>query len=150
MKANRSTACDERLWPWKTISYQYMKYLLTLLSLLLVPLAALQAKPNIIVILSDDMGYADIGAHGCKDIPAPNIDSIAKGGVRFTQFYNTARCWPTRGPIARMLYDHRADPDENINISEQSANAELAARLTERLRTGKGKDGDLPKPSTGN
>ncbi|MHC4403498.1 MAG: sulfatase-like hydrolase/transferase [Planctomycetota bacterium] len=41
-------------------------------------------KPNIVLILSDDMGYADIGAHGCRNIPTPNIDRLATGGVRFT------------------------------------------------------------------
>ncbi len=65
------------------------RHILTLLvTLLLAPLAELHAgetsisptKPNVIVIMSDDMGYADIGAHGCKDIPTPNIDRLAKGG----------------------------------------------------------------------
>ena len=45
------------------------------------------ARPNIIVIASDDMGYADIGSYGRKDIPTPNIDSLAKQGVRFTDSY---------------------------------------------------------------
>ena len=45
---------------------------------------ALAATPNFVVITIDDLGYADIGANGCKDIPTPNIDSIAKNGVRFT------------------------------------------------------------------
>ena len=46
-------------------------------------------KPNIIIFLADDLGYADIGVNGCKDIPTPNIDSIASNGVRFTDGYAT-------------------------------------------------------------
>ena len=46
--------------------------------------AAATTRPNIVVILADDLGYADIGVHGCKDVPTPNIDRIAARGVRFT------------------------------------------------------------------
>jgi len=46
-----------------------------------------------------------------------------------------------------MLYDHRNDPGENVNLSEQAASQSIVADLTTRLRTGKGKDGDLPKPA---
>ena len=67
---------------------------LALTTLLLAPLAALPAteaprpaQPNIIVILADDLGYADLGVHGCKDIPTPNIDKLAAGGVRCTDAY---------------------------------------------------------------
>ncbi|RYG58772.1 hypothetical protein EON80_26550, partial [bacterium] len=52
-----------------------------------------QAKPNIVVILADDMGYSDIGSFG-GEINTPNLDKLAGEGVRFTQFYNTARCCP--------------------------------------------------------
>ena len=57
------------------------------------PLAAAAAasRPNVIVIMSDDMGYSDLGCYG-GEIPTPNLDSLAAGGVRFTQFYNGARC----------------------------------------------------------
>ena len=56
-------------------------------------------KPNIIFILADDMGFSDIGCYG-GEIETPNLDALAKGGVRFTQFYNTARCCPTRASAA--------------------------------------------------
>lgn len=65
------------------------------------------AKPNIIVIMSDDMGYSDIGAYG-GEIRTPNLDALAKDGVRFTQFYNTARCCPSRAALLTGLYPHRA------------------------------------------
>ncbi len=64
-------------------------------------------RPNIIVIMSDDMGYSDLGCYG-GEINTPNLDALAKGGVRFTQFYNTARCCPTRASLLTGLYPHQA------------------------------------------
>lgn len=64
-------------------------------------------RPNIIVILADDMGYSDIGCYG-GEIPTPNLDSLAKDGLRFTQFYNAGRCCPTRASILTGLYPHEA------------------------------------------
>ena len=64
-------------------------------------------RPNIIVILADDMGYSDIGCYG-GEIATPNLDALAAGGVRFTQFYNTARCCPTRASLLTGLYPHQA------------------------------------------
>ena len=60
--------------------------------------ASAQARqPNIVIIVGDDMGYADVGFHGCKDIPTPNIDSLAKSGVRCTNGYVSGPyCSPTR------------------------------------------------------
>ena len=56
--------------------------------------------PNIIVILADDLGYQDVGFNGCGDIPTPNIDRIAKEGVRFTNGYVTyAECGPSRAGL---------------------------------------------------
>jgi len=63
-------------------------------------------KPNIIVILVDDMGWSDISCYG-SEIPTPNLDKLAGRGVRFTQFYNTARCCPTRASILTGLYSHQ-------------------------------------------
>ena len=64
-------------------------------------------RPNIIVILSDDMGYSDIGCYG-GEIKTPNLDKLAENGLRFTQFYNTARCCPTRASLLTGLYQHQA------------------------------------------
>ena len=69
--------------------------------------AGTASKPNIIVILSDDMGFSDIGCYG-SEIRTPNLDALAAGGVRFTQFYNTARCCPTRASLLTGLYPHQA------------------------------------------
>src|SRR5262245_13540835 len=70
------------------------------------PLAAAE-KPNIVVILTDDMGFSDLGCYG-GEIATPNLDALASGGVRFTQFYNTARCCPTRASLLTGLYPHQA------------------------------------------
>jgi len=68
---------------------------------------AAAAKPNIIVILSDDMGFSDIGCYG-GEIRTPNLDALAADGIRFTQFYNTGRCCPTRASLLTGLYPHQA------------------------------------------
>ncbi len=64
-------------------------------------------RPNIIVILSDDIGYSDIGSYG-SEIGTPNLDRLAAGGIRFTHFYNTARCSPSRASLLTGLYPHQA------------------------------------------
>src|SRR5262245_6565465 len=65
------------------------------------------ARPNIVVVLVDDVGFSDIGPYG-GEIPTPNLDRLAAGGVRFTQFYNTPRCSPTRAALLTGLYSHQA------------------------------------------
>src|SRR5678815_4561494 len=69
--------------------------------------SAADRKPNIIIILSDDMGFSDIGCYG-GEIRTPNLDALAAGGLRFTQFYNNARCCPTRAALLTGLYSHQA------------------------------------------
>ena len=64
-------------------------------------------RPNILLILADDLGWSDIGCFG-GEIQTPNLDALAKGGLRFTQFYNTARCCPTRASLLTGLYPHQA------------------------------------------
>jgi len=75
---------------------------------------AAELRPNIIIFLADDLGYADIGANGCKDIPTPNIDSLAKNGVRFTDGYAThCVCSPSRAGQMSGRYQHRFDFEAN-------------------------------------
>lgn len=64
-------------------------------------------RPNIVVIMSDDMGWSDLGCYG-GELETPNLDKLAAGGLRFTQFYNTARCCPTRASLLSGLYPHQA------------------------------------------
>jgi arylsulfatase len=65
------------------------------------------ARPNIVIIMADDMGYSDLGCYG-GEIETPHLDSLAKGGLRFTQFYNTGRCCPTRAALLTGVYPHQA------------------------------------------
>src|SRR5687767_14099282 len=85
--------------------------MLTRLSTLLLLIAsaglAAPSKPNIIIIMADDMGYSDLGCYG-SEIETPNLDALASKGVRFTQFYNTARCCPTRASLLTGVYPHQA------------------------------------------
>ncbi|MBN2295964.1 MAG: arylsulfatase [Pirellulales bacterium] len=67
-------------------------------------------KPNIVFILADDMGYSDLGCYG-GEIATPNLDRLAANGLRFTQFYNTTRCWPTRGALLTGYYAQQIHRD---------------------------------------
>jgi arylsulfatase len=69
--------------------------------------AAAEKRPNIVVILSDDMGWSDLGCYG-GEIATPTLNSLAENGVRFTQFYNTGRCCSTRASLLTGLYPHQA------------------------------------------
>lgn len=71
-------------------------------------------KPNIILIMADDLGFSDIGCYG-SEIATPNLDRLARNGVRFTQFYNTARCCPTRAALLTGLYNHQAGIGHMVN-----------------------------------
>jgi arylsulfatase len=75
---------------------------------MLAPLTSAQPKrPNILIILADDMGFSDIGCYG-SEIATPNLDRLAAGGLRFTHFRNTARCCPSRSALLTGLYSHQA------------------------------------------
>ena len=80
--------------------------LLILFSLLVGALDA-KAPPNVVLIMSDDMGFSDIGCYG-GEIETPHLDALAANGLRFTQFYNTARCCPTRASLLSGVYQHQA------------------------------------------
>ncbi|MCU0963129.1 MAG: sulfatase-like hydrolase/transferase, partial [Pirellulaceae bacterium] len=65
-------------------------------------------KPNILLIVGDDMGYADVGFHGCQDIPTPSMDALAASGVRFTNGYVSGPyCSPTRAGLMTGRYQQR-------------------------------------------
>lgn len=82
------------------------RFVLALLSCLCCS-AAESKRPNILLIMSDDMGFSDLGCYG-SEIQTPNLDSLAQNGIRFTQFYNMARCCPTRASLLTGLYPHQA------------------------------------------
>jgi arylsulfatase len=85
-------------------------------------------RPNILIILADDMGYSDLGCFG-GEIQTPNIDKLATTGVRFTQFYNCARCCPSRASLLTGQYSHKA------GINGMGVNLNMnAATIAEVLR----------------
>jgi arylsulfatase A-like enzyme len=93
-------------------------------------------KPNVIVILTDDMGFSDIGCFG-SEIKTPNIDKLATNGISFTHFYNTARCSPSRASLMTGLYPHQAgmgflsnyNYDEAGYVDDLSKNAVTMAEV---------------------
>lgn len=107
---NRTTSKIENLQQEWHANFQTMKIttlaFFLLLTGLISPVLATE-KPNIIIILADDLGYSDLGCYG-GEISTPNIDALAKGGVRFTQFYNSARCCPSRASLMTGLYPTQA------------------------------------------
>jgi arylsulfatase A-like enzyme len=97
----------------KILNMKNFKYLLLLLGIL-IGFSSCQSdqkkkvqKPNIVLILADDMGFSDIGCYG-GEIQTPNLDQLAKEGVRYSQFYNGARCCPTRASLMTGVYPHQA------------------------------------------
>lgn len=96
---------------------QAMKHVVAVVSILcLVPASGFRAeaaqgtRPNILFILADDLGYSDLGCYGAE-IETPNLDSLARNGLRFTQCYNTTRCWPTRGALLTGYYAQQIHRD---------------------------------------
>ncbi|MEL6842164.1 MAG: arylsulfatase [Bacteroidota bacterium] len=78
------------------------------------PDVQIEQKPNIILIMVDDMGFSDIGPYG-GEIPTPNLDRLAANGLRFSQFYNTARCCPTRASLLTGLFPHQTGIGQMTN-----------------------------------
>ena len=93
-------------------------------------------KPNVLLILADDLGFSDLGCYG-GEIETPNLDSLAKNGLRFTQAYNTARCWPTRGSILTGYYAQqiRRDAVPGIPSGARGVRPAWAKLLPEYLKT---------------
>lgn len=82
---------------------------------------AVSARPNVVLILADDMGYSDLGCYG-SEISTPNLDSLAANGIRFSRFYNGARCCPTRASLLTGLYAHQTGVGGMVNqvLSEKA------------------------------
>lgn len=99
------------------------------------PAVSAQVRPNVLIILADDMGFSDAGCYG-GEIATPNLDHLAKNGLRFTQFYNTARCWPTRAAVLTGYYAQqvRRDTLPGIKSGAQGIRPPWARLLPEMLR----------------
>ncbi|MFO0891918.1 MAG: sulfatase-like hydrolase/transferase [Isosphaeraceae bacterium] len=100
------------------------------------PAAVAQARrPNVLIILCDDVGYGEFGFQGCKDIPTPNIDSIARNGVRFTQGYNAATyCSPSRAGLLTGRYPTRFGHEFN-SVAARMGLPTGETTLADRLRS---------------
>lgn len=96
-------------------------------------------KPNIVLIVADDLGYADVGYHGCRDVPTPHIDSIARAGVYFTDGYsNGAVCAPTRAALMTGRYQGRFGSQKNPGPFRRSPDVKIGVSpdqpiLSERI-----------------
>lgn len=88
--------------------------------------AAPATRPNIILILADDLGFSDIGPYG-GEIRTPHLDTLAKKGLRFRQFYNAARCCPSRAALMTGLYPHQAQVGDMVD--------EYARRIREKFNS---------------
>lgn len=100
-----------------------------------IPLLAQSARPNILLIMADDLGFSDLGCYG-GEIETPNLDSLAAGGLRFTQFYNTGRCWPTRGSLLTGYYPQsiRRDKVEGVPSGGRGKRPAWAPLICQPLR----------------
>ncbi|MFP6618109.1 MAG: sulfatase-like hydrolase/transferase, partial [Pirellulaceae bacterium] len=83
----------------------FVQFLLMSLVIGIVVNAPAAERPNILIVLTDDMGFSDLGCFG-GEIETPHLDRLAAGGLRFTEFYNTARCWPTRATLLSGIYSN--------------------------------------------
>lgn len=118
-----------------------MKIILLNVVVVLIPAAQLWAavesvpRSNILFILADDLGYSDLGCYG-GEINTPNLDGLAKNGLRYTQFYNTARCWPSRAVLLSGYYAQqvRRDTVAGVRSGGNGARPRWARLLPEMLR----------------
>ncbi|MBD3289940.1 sulfatase-like hydrolase/transferase, partial [candidate division KSB1 bacterium] len=101
--------------------------------------------PNIVLIMADDMGYSDIGCYG-GEIDTPNLDRLAQGGLRFKQFYNNAKCAPTRASLLTGLYSQQVGVHGNpAKMKDCVTIAEVLRQIGYRtLMTGKWHAEELP------
>ena len=102
------------------ISKSQFKKLLIVTIVLISAFAKAQEKPNVIIIYTDDQGSIDLNSYGAKDLKTPNIDALVNDGVRFTQFYASPICSPSRASLLTGKIPQRAGVPGNAGASMQS------------------------------
>jgi arylsulfatase A-like enzyme len=110
-----------------------VRAVLVVMVVALAPAPTAQTRPNVVVILVDDMGWSDIASYG-GEISTPNLDALAARGVRFTQFYSTPRCSPTRASLLTGLYPHQAGMGHLDNVIRDGSTG-TTGRLNDRSVT---------------
>ena len=113
-------------------------YVLLLAISAVVGVARSEGPPNFLVIVADDLGFSDLGCYG-GEVETPNLDALAAGGLRFTQFYNTSRCWPTRAALLSGYYPQQIRRDAMPGIDHgqfggSGVRPAWARLVSERLR----------------
>ena len=111
-----------------------LKSLLFICAITLAQLCVAADKPNILLIMADDMGYSDIGCYG-SEIDTPRLDELAEHGLRFTQFYNAARCCPTRAALLTGLYPHQAGVGKMVSSGPAKTASPTQGYLNDRCVT---------------
>ncbi len=97
--------------------------------------AAAAPKPNVLLIMADDLGYSDLGCYG-GEIRTPHLDALARGGLRYTQFYNTARCWPTRAALLTGYYAQQVRRDNLPGAKNRGTRPSWAPLVPVNLKQG--------------
>lgn len=117
-----------------------MKFYATLIATIAFATSIAHANaPNVLLIVADDLGYSDVGCYG-SEIATPNLDALAKDGLRFTQFYNTGRCWPTRAALLtgyyaqEVLRDRMPSFPKELKAGANGTRPAWAKLLPERLK----------------
>ena len=125
MCCNRNNRFVRVIFTSVTIIHSHINLMgrLTIISVILILLAGCQTRlehPNIILICVDDMGWSDLGCYG-SEIQTPNIDRLAELGMRFTQFHNTSKCFPSRACLLTGIYAQQSGYDRDYNKPLASA-----------------------------
>src|SRR5262245_43579820 len=119
-----SPVANKLRWPWSTRMNSVWVQLALVATVLICGAATAPAqgppkkRPNIVVILADDLGYSDLGCYG-GEIRTPHLDKLAANGLRFTNFFNTARCCPSRAALLTGLYPHQAGVGHMVENAKQ-------------------------------